>query len=208
MFYSLALRLFAGEGLRFRLRSWQVNTGGRAPWTTILFIPFSVLLHKLKSDWDKDCKILRGCPICERDTIIGHGRRTKQAHDEYHDWIGIRRGRCLVCRTTFTLLPLFSLPYTHYSLLARCQALRRRFVEHCSWEEATPTCKDPDRVADASTLRRWSSHLDRTQLALSFLRQTIAHVAHWLARARQSDHETWLLPCLIPILQILRPLRL
>jgi hypothetical protein len=108
MFYSLALRLFAGEGLRFRLRSWQVNTGGRAPWTTILFIPFSVLLHTLKSDSDKDCKILRRCPICERDTIIGHGHRTKQAHDEYHDWIGIRRGLCPVCKTTFTFLPLFS----------------------------------------------------------------------------------------------------
>src|SRR5215470_16397501 len=68
MFYSLALRLFAGEGLRFRLRSWQVNTGGRAPWTTILFIPFSVLLHKLKSDWDKDCKILRRCPLYVNET--------------------------------------------------------------------------------------------------------------------------------------------
>ena len=39
---------------------------------------------------------------------------------------------------TFTFLPVFSLPYTHYSLLARCQALLRRFVEHCSWEKALP----------------------------------------------------------------------
>ena len=56
----------------------------------ILFIP-----HKLEPDWARDCdKILRLCPACERDSIIGHGRRRKQAHDEYHDWIGIRRGRC------------------------------------------------------------------------------------------------------------------
>jgi transposase-like protein len=98
----------------------------------------------------------RRCPVCERDSIIGHGRRRKQAHDEHHDWIGIRRGLCPGCGKTFTLLPLFSLPYTHYSLLARAQALRRHFMEHCSWEESTPTLKDPDRVPDPSTLRRWS----------------------------------------------------
>jgi len=82
--------------------------------------------------------MLRRCPVCERDSIIGHGRRRKQAHDEHHDWIGIRRGLCPGCGKTFTLLPVLSLPYTHYSLLARAQALRRHFLEHCSWEEATP----------------------------------------------------------------------
>jgi len=30
----------------------------------------------------------------------------------------IRRGRCPGCERTFTFLPLLSLPYTHYSLLA------------------------------------------------------------------------------------------
>ncbi len=59
-------------------------------------------------------------------------------------------------RKTFTFLPVFSLPYTHYSLLARCQALLRRFVEHCSWEKAAPKFKDADRVPDSSTVRRWS----------------------------------------------------
>jgi hypothetical protein len=33
--------------------------------------------------------ILRRCPACERDSIIDHGRRRKQAHDDHHDWIGI-----------------------------------------------------------------------------------------------------------------------
>ncbi len=47
---------------------------------------------------------MRRCPICERDSIIGHGRRRKQAHDEHHDWIGIRRGRCPDCGKTFTFL--------------------------------------------------------------------------------------------------------
>jgi len=109
-----------------------------------------------------------------RDSIVGHGRRRKQAHDEHHDWIGIRRGHCLGCGTTFTFLPLLSLPYTRYSLLARVEALRRRFEEHGSWEQATPTLQDSNRVPDPSTLRRWSHDLDSSQPALSFLRQTLA----------------------------------
>jgi hypothetical protein len=92
-------------------------------------------------------------------------------------------------------------------LLARCQALRRRFVEHCSWEEATPTLKDPNRVPDSCTLRRWASGLDRSQPALSFLRQTRARVAHWLARGDPADHHAGPLSWLIPVLQILWPLR-
>jgi hypothetical protein len=151
---------------------------------------------------------VRRCPACERDSIIGHGHRSKQAHDEHHDWIGIRRGRCNACGKTFTFLPLLSLPYTHYSLLARCQALRRRFVEHYPWEDATPTLKDSNRVPDSSTLRRWSSGLDHSQLPLSFLRQTLARVAHWLARCDPADHEAGLLSWLTPVLQIPRPLRL
>ena len=152
--------------------------------------------------------ILRSCPVCERDSIIGHGRRRKQAHDESHDWIGIRRGRCPDCGKTFTFLPLLSLPYTHYSLLARCQALRRRFVEHRSWEEATPTLKDPNRVPDPSTLRRWSSGLDSSQPAASFRRQTFARVTHWLARPDQVDPGVAPLSGLTPVLQVLWPLRL
>ena len=100
----------------------------------------SVASERLAAGWaeDSDEIILRRCPVCEQDSIVGHGRRRKQAHDEHHDWIGIRRGRCVGCGTTYTFLPIFSLPYTHYSLLARCQALLRRFEEHCSWEKALP----------------------------------------------------------------------
>jgi hypothetical protein len=93
-------------------------------------------------------------------------------------------------------------------LLARCQALRRRLVEDCSWEEATPRLQDSNRVPDPSTLRRWASGLDPSQLALSFLRQTLARVAHWLARDDQADPEASPLSWLTPVLQILFPLRL
>ncbi len=200
---------FQEKGLRFRLRSWQVNVGGRAPSTTTLFIPFSGPPHKLETEWEKDCdKILRRCPVCQRESIIGHGRRRKQAHDQHHDWITIRRGRCAVCGKTFTFLPLFSFPYTHYSLLARCYAFRRRFVEHCSWEKATPLLKDLNRIPDPSTLRRWSNGMDRSQLALSFLRQTLARIAHWQGLRDRLDDEARLVRWMTPVLQILRPLRL
>lgn len=152
--------------------------------------------------------MLRRCPVCERDSIIGHGRRHKQAHDQYHDWIGIRRGLCQGCGKTFTLLPLLSLPYTRYSLLARAQALRRRFLERCSWEEATPTLKDPDRVPDPSTLRRWSGGLDHSQLAASFRRQTFARLAHWLWRGAPANPQPEPLSELTTFLQVLWPLRL
>ena len=164
--------------------------------------------RKLKSDWAEACAdvILRRCPLCERDSIVGHGRRRKQAHDEHHDWIGIRRGLCPGCGKTFTFLPPLSLPYTHYSLLTRCQAVRRRFEEHCSWEEATPSLKDPHRVPDPSTLRRWAHGLDAAQPARSFLRQTLARAAQWLARGGQPDHPA--LSGLTPVLRVLWPLRL
>jgi hypothetical protein len=66
---------------------------------------------------------------------------------------------------------VFSLPYSHYSLIARSEALRRYFVEGCSLEAAAPPVKDPHRVADSSTLRRWFQVLDSSQPPFSFLRR-------------------------------------
>ena len=96
---------------------------------TILFIALSAAQNNLEADWAEagGGPILRRCPICLCDSIIGHGRRRKQAHDEDHDWIQIRRGLCSQCGKTFTFLPPFSPPYCHYSLIARSQALRRFF---------------------------------------------------------------------------------
>ena len=122
----------------------------RSPFeVTILFIPVSAPSDKLATDWAEDCDeiILRRCPVCERDSIVGHGRRRKQAHDEHHDWIGSIAAAAQIAGRPSLSFPLFSLPYTHYSLVARSQALQRRFAEHCSWEKALPKLKDPDRVA-------------------------------------------------------------
>ena len=166
-----------------------------------------VPLEQLAARWAEDCDqiILRRCPVCEQESIIGHGCRRKQAHDEHHDWIGVRRGRCAVCGRTFTFLPLFSLPYTHYSLPARCHALQRRFAEQCSWEKALPKLKDSDRLPDPSTVRRWLSGLDGPRLWRSFLDQILARVIGWVARSGQDEAES--VSRLIPILEVLYPMR-
>ena len=98
----------------------------------------------------------RLCPLCGERTIIGHGRRRKQAHDQLHDFIHIRRGRCRPCRKTFTILPTWSPPHGHYSLHCRQQAAERLQQQHRGWEQSAPHSKDPHRLPDPSTLRRWA----------------------------------------------------
>jgi Domain of unknown function (DUF6431) len=139
-----------------------------------------------------------------------HGRRRKQAHDEHHDWIPIRRGICNLCGKTFTFLPPFSLPYAHYSWIARSQALRRYFVEGCSWEAAAPVVKDANRVADPSTLRRWFRSLDSSRPPFSFLRRTLHTLSRWLSRGEILRHDSLPLcwPTLFPFLHRFWPLRL
>ena len=102
-------------------------------------------------------QIPRWCPLCRQKTIVGHGQRRKQAHDAHHDWIWVRRGRCPPCRKTFTILPIWSPPYGHYSLFCRQQAWESACERAASWEESIPQIQDPVRLPDPSTLRRWAS---------------------------------------------------
>jgi hypothetical protein len=170
----------------------KVNGPGEALIATILFIPLSAAQYNLKADWAEAGAdiILRRCPICLQDSIVGHGRRRKQAHDEHHDWIGIRRGVCHLCGKTFTFLPPFSPPYGHYSFIARSQALQRYFLEGRSWEAAAPTVKDPDRVADPSTLRRWFHSLDSSQPPFFFLHQAMRAIGAGLSRTKILVHDS------------------
>jgi hypothetical protein len=141
---------------------------------------------------------------------VGHGRRRKQAHDEHHDWIKIRRGICRSCGKTITFLPVFSLPYSHYSLVARSVALRRYFVERCGWEAAAPPVKDPHRIADPSTLRRWFRALDSSRPAFSFLRRTVQALDQRIRGGpgfRHGDGQlSW--PTVFPLLHRCWPLRI
>lgn len=145
--------------------------------------------------------------MCQHDEIESLGWRSKQAHDSSHDWIRYRRGECQNCGVTISFLPAFSLPYTHYSLIARSEALRRRFVEGRSWEDAAPPLKDPDRVPGPSTLRRWCRSLDGSQPAFSFLRPTLKTIAQWLQcdelRVFGTLRLSWL--TLYPFLQAIWP---
>jgi len=170
----------------------KADVASGAPTVTILFISLSAAQYNLESDWaDAGTKvILRHCPICVQDSIVGHGRRRKQAHDDHHDWIGIRRGLCNRCGKTFTFLPPFSPPYGHYSFIARSQALQRYFLDGRCWEDAAPTVKDPDRVADPSTLRRWFRNLDSSRPPFSALRRTMLAISAWLGRTELLVHHS------------------
>ena len=185
---------------------------GRAPIATILFIALSAAQHNLEADWaDPDAiPLQRRCPLCLQDSIVGHGRRSKQAHDKDHDWIRIRRGICGPCDVTFTFLPPFSPPYGHYSFIARSQAIQRYFQENHSLEDSAPTVQDPDRVAAPSTLRRWFQSLDSSRPPFSFLRRTMDAVSRWLSEGVVLRHG--LLPLkqrtLFPFLARFWPLRL
>ncbi len=131
----------------------------------IVFMPGSAEDGNRGADWaDIGAEGMpRQCPKCLKDSIVGHGRRFKQAHDENHDWIQVRRGICNSCNRTFTFLPWFSPPYGHYSLIARSHALWGYFGEKRSLDLAAPLLKDPNRVASASTLRRWFRSLDSSE---------------------------------------------
>jgi hypothetical protein len=93
--------------------------------------------------------------VCGGDTIIGHGRRRKQAHDQWHDWIWVRRGICHPCSKTFTVLPDWLVPSGHFSLHCRQQACDSIAAGE-RVDQAAPHCKDLSRLPDPSTLRRWA----------------------------------------------------
>ena len=97
----------------------------------------------------------RRCPICRDDTIIGHGRRLRQCHDNQHEGIWVRRGICAPCKKTFTVLPDWLAPAGHYSLRCRQEACER-IDGGDSTEQAAPHCRDSTRLPDPSTVRRWA----------------------------------------------------
>ena len=181
-----------GEGPALEFDLGKANVASGTPTVTILLISLSAAQYNREAEWAEAGAevILRRCPICVEDSIVGHGRRRKQAHDEHHDWIGIRRGVCNRCGKTFTFLPPFCPPYGHYSLIARSQALRRYFVEGCGWEAAAPAVKDPDRVADPSTLRRWFRSLDSSLPPFSYLRRTMLALSAWLRKTENLVHDS------------------
>jgi hypothetical protein len=99
-------------------------------------------------------RLPRQCPLCRLSTIIGHGRRLRQVHDDRREHLWVRRGICRPCRKTFTILPDWLAPSGHYSLRCRQQGCDRIGAGD-SAEQAVVYCQDPSRLPDPSTLRRW-----------------------------------------------------
>ena len=79
----------------------------------------------------------RRCPLCRSHTIIGHGRRLRQAHDDSHEQVWIRRGICRTCHKTFTILPQWLVPSARFTLHCRQQACECIAAGH-SVEQAVP----------------------------------------------------------------------
>jgi len=137
----------------------------------------------------------RRCPICRDDTIIGHGRRLRQCHDNQHEGIWVRRGICEPCKKTFTILPDWLAPSGHYSLRCRQQSCER-IAAGDSVEQAAPHCQDPSRSPDPSTLRRWAQ---RRLLSVCCWGKTGAIAAYFL---RAPTIVAWDLSALCRILPI------
>lgn len=97
----------------------------------------------------------RACPACRADSVIGHGWRSRQAHDAIHTRIRVQRGICKLCHRTLTMLPGWLIPGGHYSLAARQEAADLASQPERPLEECVPDSADSDRSADPSTVRRW-----------------------------------------------------
>jgi hypothetical protein len=101
-------------------------------------------------DWEW---LPRVCPACS-GAIVGHGRRSKQAHGARTQTIRYRRGACGNCSVTITVLPAWSLPYTQYRVEVRQQSCRH-YAGETPLESSAPALQDGNRSPDAATLRRW-----------------------------------------------------
>lgn len=99
-------------------------------------------------------RLPRICPLCHSQTIIGHGRRLRQANDARHQRVWVRRGVCHPCRKTFTILPEWLIPFAHFTLRCRLLAGDRISAGKVA-EQSSPLCRDPSRLPDPSTVRRW-----------------------------------------------------
>ena len=103
----------------------------------------------------KPGEMLRFCPICRVASVIGHGWRSRQAHDANHTSIRIHRGICKLCELTLTMLPDWLVPGGHYSLTARQQAELLATEQPRPLEDCVPDSLDEESCADPSTVRRW-----------------------------------------------------
>ena len=138
-----------------QIETWQGRSAAAFTPAVILFIALPEEKDNIDPGVVPLALLPRRCPFCRNDTIIGHGCRLRQSHDEQHEGLWIRRGLCQLCKKTFTILPDWLAPSAHYTLQCR-QQVCERIAAGESIEQAAPHCKDPTRLPDPSTLRRWA----------------------------------------------------
>jgi len=136
-----------------QIETWQGRSAAAFTPAVILFIALPEAKDNINAEIPLD-RLPRRCPVCQNDTIIGHGRRLRQCHEDRRESIWVRRGICQPCKKTFTILPDWLAPSAHYTLRCRQEACERITAGE-SIEQAAPHCKDPSRLPDPSTLRRW-----------------------------------------------------
>ena len=84
---------------------------------------------------------------------------------------------CRPCGETFTILPAWSPPYGHYSLSLPATSLGLELQPGGGWEQSAPQTKDPNRLPDPATLRRWAF---RRLLSLCCGLQVLLALLAWL----------------------------
>ena len=157
-----------------QIETWQGRSAAAFTPAVILFIALPEEKDNIAPGVIPLALLPRRCPVCQNDTIIGHGCRFRQCHDGQHEGLRVRRGICQPCGKTFTILPEWLAPSAHYTLRCRQEACERIAAGE-TVEQAAPHCKDPARLPDPSTLRRWAQ-------------RRLLSVCCWLSARTPSEH--------------------
>jgi hypothetical protein len=88
-----------------QIETWQGRSAAAFTPAVILFTALPEGKQHRAGAIPLEC-LPRRCPVCHDDTIIGHGRRRRQCHDDQRECIWVRRGICEPCGKTFTILLL------------------------------------------------------------------------------------------------------
>jgi hypothetical protein len=160
-----------------QIETWQGRSAAAFTPAVILFIALPEEKDNLDPGGIPLALLPRRCPVCQNDTIIGHGRRFRHCHDGQHDCLWVRRGICQPCGKTFTILPEWLAPSAHYTLYCRQEACERIAAGE-SIEQAAPHCKDPKRLPDSSTVRRWAQ-------------RRLISLCSWIKAGVKDQHFLW-----------------
>src|SRR5206468_8369772 len=75
-----------------QIETWQGRSAAAFTPAVILFIALPEAEDNIEPGVIPLECLPRRCPVCRADTIIGHGRRRRQCHDDQHECIWVRRG--------------------------------------------------------------------------------------------------------------------